>query len=100
MIAMLMAASAAFLVTIFGTPFLITQLRKRGIGQQIRDDGPIEHPHAAKDEHGRLRVGAAVGPSADMHARVAGLLHAGCDIICVDTAHGHSKGVVEAMAEL
>jgi phospho-N-acetylmuramoyl-pentapeptide-transferase len=47
-IAMLMAASAAFLVTIFGTPFLITQLRKRGIGQQIRDDGPIEHPHAAK----------------------------------------------------
>jgi IMP dehydrogenase len=59
-----------------------------------------QHPHAAKDEHGRLRVGAAVGPSADMHARVAGLLHAGCDIICVDTAHGHSKGVVEAMAEL
>jgi IMP dehydrogenase len=59
-----------------------------------------QHPNAAKDEHGRLRVGAAVGPSADMQARVAGLLHAGCDIICVDTAHGHSKGVVEAMAEL
>ena len=48
MIAMLMAAGAAFLLTIFGTPLLIAQLRKRGIGQQIRDDGPIEHPHAAK----------------------------------------------------
>jgi phospho-N-acetylmuramoyl-pentapeptide-transferase len=47
-IAMLMAASAAFLVTMFATPFLIAQLRRRGIGQQIRDDGPIEHPHAAK----------------------------------------------------
>jgi phospho-N-acetylmuramoyl-pentapeptide-transferase len=45
---MLMAAATAFLVTIFGTPLLIKQLRKRGIGQQIRDDGPIEHPHAAK----------------------------------------------------
>ncbi len=48
MIAMLMAAATAFLITIFGTPLLIAQLRKRGIGQQIRDDGPIEHPHAAK----------------------------------------------------
>jgi phospho-N-acetylmuramoyl-pentapeptide-transferase len=47
-IAMLMAASAAFLVTIFGTPLLISRLRARGIGQQIRDDGPIEHPHMAK----------------------------------------------------
>jgi phospho-N-acetylmuramoyl-pentapeptide-transferase len=47
-IAMLMAAATAFLVTIFGTPLLIKQLRNRGIGQQIRDDGPIEHPHAAK----------------------------------------------------
>src|SRR4029077_14835899 len=45
---MLMAAGAAFLLTVFGTPILIAQLRKRGIGQQIRDDGPIEHPHAAK----------------------------------------------------
>ncbi len=47
-IAMLMAAATAFLVTILGTPLLIRQLRARGIGQQIRDDGPIEHPHAAK----------------------------------------------------
>ena len=48
MIALLMAAATAFLLCVFGTPFLIKQLRKREIGQQIRDDGPIEHPHAAK----------------------------------------------------
>jgi phospho-N-acetylmuramoyl-pentapeptide-transferase len=47
-IAMLIAAGAAFLLAVFGTPLLIAQLRRRGIGQQIRDDGPIEHPHAAK----------------------------------------------------
>ena len=48
MIAMLMAAAAAFFVAILGTPLLIRALRKRGIGQQIRDDGPIEHPHVHK----------------------------------------------------
>jgi phospho-N-acetylmuramoyl-pentapeptide-transferase len=48
MIAMLMAASAAFLVTILVTPVLIARLKRQGIGQQIRDDGPIEHPHTAK----------------------------------------------------
>jgi len=47
-IAMLMAAAAAFLVTVLFTPLLIGRLRAMGIGQQIRDDGPIEHPHAAK----------------------------------------------------
>ena len=48
MIAMLMAAALSFAVTIFGTPLLIRWLRANSIGQQIRDDGPIEHPHAAK----------------------------------------------------
>ena len=48
MIAMLMAGTTAFLVVVFGTPLLITQLRRHGIGQQIRDDGPIAHPHVAK----------------------------------------------------
>jgi phospho-N-acetylmuramoyl-pentapeptide-transferase len=47
-IAMLMAAGLSFAVTIFGTPLLIRWLRTHAIGQQIRDDGPIEHPHAAK----------------------------------------------------
>ncbi len=48
MIALLMAAATSFFLCVFGTPFLIKSLRKRGIGQQIRDDGPIVHPHAAK----------------------------------------------------
>jgi phospho-N-acetylmuramoyl-pentapeptide-transferase len=45
---MLMAAGASFAIVMFGTPLLIRFLRARGIGQQIRDDGPIDHPHAAK----------------------------------------------------
>ena len=48
MIAMLMAAAAAFVVVVFFTPLLIRRAARRGIGQQIRDDGPIEHPHVAK----------------------------------------------------
>jgi len=59
-----------------------------------------QHPFAAKDDLGRLRVGAAVGTSADLQARVSALLHAGCDVICVDTAHGHSKSVLEAVADV
>jgi phospho-N-acetylmuramoyl-pentapeptide-transferase len=47
-IALLMAAATSFLLCVIGTPFLIKWLRKRGFGQRIRDDGPIEHPHAAK----------------------------------------------------
>jgi phospho-N-acetylmuramoyl-pentapeptide-transferase len=47
-IAMLMAAGASFVVTMLFTPVLVRWLRVRGIGQEIRDDGPIEHPHAAK----------------------------------------------------
>jgi IMP dehydrogenase len=59
-----------------------------------------QHPYAAKDDLGRLRVGAAVGTGSDVQARVAALLHAGCDVICVDTAHGHSKIVQEAVADI
>ena len=56
-----------------------------------------DHPQACKDELGRLRVGAAVGVGADREARVAALVNAGCDVIIVDTAHGHSRGVIEAV---
>ena len=59
-----------------------------------------QHPFAAKDDLGRLRVGAAVGTGSDVQARVAALLHAGCDVICVDTAHGHSKIVQEVVADI
>jgi IMP dehydrogenase len=59
-----------------------------------------QHPHAAKDDFGRLRVGAAVGVGADRDERVDALLKAGCDVICIDTAHGHSKGVIQAVADV
>ena len=55
----------------------------------------IKHPNACKDEHGRLRVGAAVGVTADTVERVAALLKAGVDCVVVDTAHGHSRGVID-----
>jgi IMP dehydrogenase len=53
------------------------------------------YPNAAKDSRGRLLVGAAVGTGADTEARVAALAEAGADVIVVDTAHGHSKGVID-----
>src|SRR5690554_5330855 len=54
-----------------------------------------DYPLACKDDQGRLRVGAAVGTGGDTEARVAALAEAGVDVIVVDTAHGHSKGVIE-----
>jgi IMP dehydrogenase len=57
------------------------------------------NPTAAVDELGRLRVGAAVGVGGDRDARIAALIAAGCDVVCIDTAHGHSAGVLEAVRE-
>ncbi|HRG98927.1 MAG TPA: IMP dehydrogenase [Polyangiaceae bacterium] len=54
-------------------------------------------PHATVDEAGRLRVAAAVGPGPDREARVEALVAAGADVLVVDTAHGHSKGVLDAV---
>lgn len=56
-----------------------------------------KYPHACKDSFGRLRVGAAVGPTAEMEARMEALLKAGVDVIVIDTAHGHSQGVIDAV---
>lgn len=58
------------------------------------------NPEALKDESGRLRVGAALGPSADADARAEALVAAGVDVLVVDTAHGHSRGVIEVVARL
>lgn len=58
------------------------------------------YPHACKDEHGRLRVGAAVGVAGDTAERVRSLLKAGADFVVVDTAHGHSRGVLETVKGL
>ncbi len=57
-----------------------------------------QFPNASKDEHGRLRVGAAIGTGATDLDRAAALLDAGCDVLVIDTAHGHSHGVLEALA--
>ena len=55
------------------------------------------HPLASKDSLGRLRVGAAVGVTPDLIARVQALVNVGVDVISIDTAHGHSKGVIDAL---
>ena len=57
----------------------------------------IKYPNSCKDQMGRLRVGAAVGVSPDREARIEALLRAGADVIVMDTAHGHSRNVVEAI---
>ena len=59
-----------------------------------------QHPDSNKDQHGRLRVAAAVGGSADALPRARALLGAGCDVIVVDSAHGHSQGVLDTVAAL
>ncbi len=56
-----------------------------------------KYPNACKDALGRLRVGAAVGPTPDMEARVDALVKAGVDVIAIDTAHGHSQGVLDSI---
>jgi IMP dehydrogenase len=54
-----------------------------------------EHPNACRDHHGRLRAGAAVGVGEGTEERVAALIEAGADVLVVDTAHGHSQGVLD-----
>lgn len=60
----------------------------------------INRPNACKDEFGRLRVGAAVGITKDISDRIQALLDAGVDVVSIDTAHGHSRGVLETAAEI
>jgi len=59
-----------------------------------------QHPDANKDRHGRLRVGAAVGAGSDARVRARGLVDAGADVLVVDSAHGHSEGVLATVDEL
>jgi IMP dehydrogenase len=60
----------------------------------------IQFPHATKDEHGRLRVGAAVGVGPDAWERAGALVAAGVDVLVVDTAHGHSAAVPEMVRRI
>ncbi|MEI9991623.1 MAG: IMP dehydrogenase [Rhizomicrobium sp.] len=59
-----------------------------------------KYPNACKDERGRLRVAAATGVGDDGYARALALVEAECDVIVVDTAHGHSKGVLDAITRI
>ncbi len=59
-----------------------------------------KYPNACKDSLGRLRVGAAVGPTGDMVERVDALVKAGVDVVIIDTAHGHSQGVIDAVRQI
>jgi IMP dehydrogenase len=58
-----------------------------------------KYPNACKDQLGRLRVGAAVGVAKDREVRIDALLKTGCDVIVIDTAHGHSKNVIDAIKD-
>ena len=60
----------------------------------------IQYPNSARDKNGRLLVGAAVGTSANTLERVSALVEARADVITIDTAHGHSKGVLEMVARI
>lgn len=60
----------------------------------------IEFPNAAKDSHGRLLVGAAIGVTSDTMVRLEQLVKAEVDVVVIDTAHGHSKGVLETVKEI
>lgn len=58
------------------------------------------YPNACKDDHGRLRVGAGLGVTKDALDRAAALIEAGADVLAVDTAHGHSRGVLETLKQV
>ena len=70
--------------------------RLRGLITFKDVEATIRHPLAVRDERGRLRCGAAVGVGGDRDERVAALVEAGVDVIVIDTAHGHSEGVLRA----
>lgn len=78
-------------------PVVNEEFRLRGL-ITMKDIEKIEkHPRACKDEIGRLRCGAAVGINAEREARIEALLEVGCDVIVIDTAHAHTKRVIDAV---
>jgi IMP dehydrogenase len=60
-------------------------------------DKATRHPHSSKDKMGRLRVGAAIGVGPEREERAVALVHAGVDVMVIDTAHGHSRNVIDAL---
>ncbi len=79
-------------------PVVNGEFRLRGL-ITMKDIEKIEkYPRASKDEIGRLRCGAAVGINGEREARIDALLRAGCDVIVIDTAHAHTKRVIDAIS--
>lgn len=78
-------------------PVVDGQGRLKGLITVKDIEKKIQYPNACKDDLGRLRVGAAVGVSGDSEVRIEALVDRGADVIVIDTAHGHSRGVLEAV---
>jgi len=79
-------------------PVVDSKFKLRGL-ITMKDIEKIEkHPNACKDEMGRLRCGAAVGVGSDREERIDALIKVGCDVIVIDTAHAHSKRVIDAVS--
>src|SRR5208283_1430891 len=78
-------------------PLVDEHNRLRGLITVKDMDKATRHPNSSKDAFGRLRVGAAVGVGPDREQRVTALLRAGVDVLLIDTAHGHSQNVIDAL---
>ncbi len=78
-------------------PLVDEHHRLRGLITVKDMDKATRHPHSSKDSLGRLRVGAAIGVGPEREARVAALRRAGVDVLCIDTAHGHTRNVLDAI---
>ncbi len=78
-------------------PVVDERMQLRGLITVKDIEKAIRYPHAAKDDLGRLRVGAAIGTGPDREARAEALVRAGVDVLVVDTAHGHSGAVIETV---
>jgi len=78
-------------------PLIDEHHRLRGLITVKDMDKATRHPHSSKDALGRLRTGAAIGVGPDREQRVAALLRAGVDVLLIDTAHGHSQNVIDAL---
>ncbi len=78
-------------------PLVDEQFRLKGLITVKDIQKKRDYPNAALDGHGRLRVGAAVGVGPDLEARVTALAKAGVDVVVVDTSHGHTAGVINAI---
>ena len=78
-------------------PLVDDHHRLRGLITVKDMDKATRHPHSSKDSFGRLRVGAAIGVGPEREARAAALRRAGVDVLCIDTAHGHTRNVLDAI---